>query len=111
MFDEKETQEVAKEIQDHSHSPCSDCDIERRQCGMTEDEWIDEDCATCEIVVALDPEDLTWTIDHYQYLQHITGMVILPIPVDAEEIIDAVAEYKEYKKTYRDNDRTRCKPF
>ena len=86
---------AAEEIFVESIDACQDC----HDCNSVEypdDETFEDDyCSACEMVVSIDPVSLDWTIDNYQYLQRIVGMVILPIPVDVEDIIDAVLEYRE----------------
>ena len=104
VMKDAEIKEIAKEISERSYEPCSECWQENIVYGeekelLTEDEFIEKYCSHCEMVVAIDPETMEYTIDSYQYLQRITGMLIHPIPLEADEIINLIEEYliEEYK--------------
>jgi len=95
-MEEKELEELAEEMAKATEDFCERCYLDY---GDDFDSWEDfekENCGNCDIVIAYDPrfpEDAI--IKNYQFLQRITGMVILSIPISKEELVDNLLGYEE----------------
>ena len=96
---DKEMLKLAQEIEQETEIFCYDCFMDyQAECldEITEEEMTEDCCSNCEMVVAYNPQNPEmYSIDGYQYLTRITGMVILPIPVTKEEVLENLDFYEE----------------
>ena len=115
MLTLNEIEKLAVEIEQETETFCHDCRLEVDEQlldELTDDEFCEEYCSHCEMVVVYDPEyPENYSIDHYQYLTRITGMVTLPIPITKEEVMENLLAYEELTDKQKEAYSQRATPW
>jgi len=94
-MEEKELEELAEELAKATEDFCERCYLDYGDEFDSREDFEDQVCDGCDMVIAYDPsnpEDAV--IENYQFLRQLTGMVILSIPVDKEDLLDNLLGYE-----------------